>query len=178
MKFCYTFAANWVDDDGTVRQAVMNIIASSLAEAEDAMKTTAPVVRDFRLVLVVGEGAEAPIWKVPVQSQPGEMNVTFVLNEKGSPVGKLADASLCFTSGPLAGLTLMGFAIWERRNGSGRNVTFPSRQYSVNGERRSYALLRPLTDVKQQDFIRDTILMEFSKMEADNEHVQMAAAQQ
>jgi hypothetical protein len=71
----------------------------------------------------------------------------------------------------------LGFAIWERRNGSGRNVTFPARQYSVNGEHRSYALLRPATDVKAQDHLRDLILMELARLEADNEHVQMAAAQ-
>lgn len=72
------------------------------------------------------------------------MVVKITPNDKGSPVGKLADAELHFTEGPLAGLKLLGFAVWERRSGSGRNVTFPSRQYSVNGERRSYALLRPL----------------------------------
>lgn len=41
------------------------------------------------------------------------------------------------------GLKLIGFGIWERRGGAGRNVTFPARKYAVNGERRSFALLRP-----------------------------------
>lgn len=95
------------------------------------------------------------------------MLVKIMPNDKGSPVGKLADAELHFTDGPLAGLKLLGFAVWERRNGSGRNVTFPSRQYSVNGERRSYALLRPLTDVKAQDHIRDLVLSAFAKFEAE-----------
>src|SRR5712692_1877202 len=36
--------------------------------------------------------------------------------------------------------------VWERRGGARRNVTFPTRSYSVNGERRSYALLRPIGD--------------------------------
>jgi len=54
--------------------------------------------------------------------------VKFVPNDKGSPPGKLADAELHFTDGPLAGLKLIGFAIWERRSGLGRNVTFPARQ--------------------------------------------------
>ena len=35
--------------------------------------------------------------------------------------------------------------VWERRTGAGRNVTFPARQYSAHGERRSFALLRPIT---------------------------------
>ena len=65
--------------------------------------------------------------------------VKFVPNEKGNPPGKLADAELHFTDGVLDGLKLLGFAVWERRTGNGRNVTFPARQYSVNGERRSFA---------------------------------------
>lgn len=95
------------------------------------------------------------------------MLVKITPNDKGSPVGKLADAELHFTEGPLAGLKLLGFAVWERRNGSGRNVTFPARQYSVNGERRSFALLRPMTEVKAQDHIRDLVLSAFAKFEAE-----------
>ena len=72
------------------------------------------------------------------------MTVKIAPNDKGNPPGKLADAELHFSDGPLEGLKLIGFAIWERRGGiGGRNVTFPARQYSVNGERRSFALLRP-----------------------------------
>lgn len=77
------------------------------------------------------------------------MKIVIVLNEAGNPPGKLADAELHFTDGPLEGLKLMGFAVWERRDHSGRNVTFPARSYSVNGERRSFALLRPQADVAQ-----------------------------
>ena len=40
-------------------------------------------------------------------------------NDKGNPPGKLADAELHFTDGPLNGLKLIGFAIWERRGGGG-----------------------------------------------------------
>ena len=72
--------------------------------------------------------------------------IRFSPNDKGNPPGKLADVELHFTDGELAGLKLIGFAIWERRGGSGRNVTFPARQYTVNGERRSFALLRPIVD--------------------------------
>jgi len=85
------------------------------------------------------------------------MTVKFVPNDKDNPPGKLADAELHFTEGPLDGLKLLGFAIWERKNG-GRNVTFPARQYSVNGERRSFALLKPRTDQTSQDKLRDVIL--------------------
>jgi hypothetical protein len=64
---------------------------------------------------------------------------------------------------PLAGLKLVGFAIWERRTGQHRSVTFPARAYSVNGERRSYALLRPTGDVASQEVIRDLILDAYAK---------------
>lgn len=62
----------------------------------------------------------------------------------GAPVGKLADVELHFVGGLLDGHKLLGFAVWERRGGGGLNVTNPARTYSVNGERRSFALLRPV----------------------------------
>ena len=65
----------------------------------------------------------------------------------------------------LDGLKLIGFAIWERRGGGGRNVTFPARQYSVNGERRSFALLRPAGDSTAQNKIRDLVLQAFAEYE-------------
>jgi hypothetical protein len=96
------------------------------------------------------------------------MTIKIVPNEKGNPPGKLADAELHFTSGPLEGLKLIGFAVWERKTGSGRNVTFPARQYSVNGERRSFALLRPATDSTGQDRMRDLILTAYAEHEAQS----------
>ena len=86
------------------------------------------------------------------------VTVKITPNDKGTPPGKLADAELHFTAGPLAGLKLIGFGLWERRTGGGRNVTFPARQYSVNGERRSFALLRPIIDATAQDRVRTLIL--------------------
>jgi hypothetical protein len=65
-----------------------------------------------------------------------QMTVKIQPNDKANPPGKLADAELHFTDGPREGLKLIGFAVWERRGGSVRNVTFPARQYSVNGEQR------------------------------------------
>jgi hypothetical protein len=98
------------------------------------------------------------------------MTVKIIPNDKGNPPGKLADAELHFTGGPLEGLKLIGFAAWERRGG-GRNVTFPARQYSVNGERRSFALLRPTVDTAAQDRIRDVILEAHAEHEAEAESV-------
>jgi len=91
------------------------------------------------------------------------VSVRILPNSTGSPAGKLADAEVIFEAdaGPFTGLKLIGFAIWERRTG-GRNVTFPARQYSVNGERRSFALLRPANgDAGTQEAIRDAILMAY-----------------
>lgn len=93
------------------------------------------------------------------------MIIKVTPNEKGNPPGKLADAELHFNEGPLEGLKLIGFAIWERRSGTGRNVTFPARQYSVNGERRSFALLRPVVDVTAQERVRDLVLTAYAEWE-------------
>ena len=95
------------------------------------------------------------------------MVVKIQPNEKGNPPGKLADAELHFSIGPLDGLKLVGFAVWERRTGNGRNVTFPARTYSVNGERRSFALLRPVSDATSQDRVRDLILQAYAEFEAE-----------
>ena len=92
------------------------------------------------------------------------MTVKFFPNDKGNPPGKLADAELHFSGGPLDGLKLVGFSIWERKTG-GRSVTFPARQYSVNGERRSFALLRPIVDASGQDQLRDVILEAYKEHE-------------
>lgn len=96
------------------------------------------------------------------------MTVKILRNDKGTPAGKLADAEVIFEagSGPLNGLKLIGFAVWERRSGEGRNVTFPSRAYSVNGERRNFALLRPANgQAAVQDAIRQAILDAYSSLE-------------
>ena len=93
------------------------------------------------------------------------MVVKIVPNDKGNPPGKLADAELHFTEGMLEGLKLVGFAVWERRSGSGRNVTFPSRQYNVGGDRRSFALLRPIADATSQEHVRDLVLQAYAEYE-------------
>jgi hypothetical protein len=93
------------------------------------------------------------------------LTVKIIANDRGNPPGKLADAELHFSDGVLAGLKLIGFAIWERRGASGRNVTFPARQYAINGERRSFALLRPIADATAQDRVRELILEAFAEYE-------------
>ena len=94
-----------------------------------------------------------------------DMTVKIQPNDKGNPVGKLADAELHFTAGPLEGLKMIGFGIWETRGGARRNVTFPARQYAVNGERRSFALLRPIVDTAAQERIRELVLEAYATYE-------------
>jgi hypothetical protein len=94
------------------------------------------------------------------------LTIKITPNDKGNPPGKLADAELHFAGdSPLAGLKLIGFSIWERRGGNGRNVTFPARSYVVNGDRRSFALLRPIVDTTAQTNVRDLILEAYAQYE-------------
>lgn len=82
--------------------------------------------------------------------------------------GKLADAELHFSGGPLNGLRLIGFAVTQR-DGI-RDVSFPSRQYSVNGDRRTIALLQPISN-HQDQHLRDLILLAFAEFESELAHI-------
>ena len=99
------------------------------------------------------------------------MTIKIAPNDKGTPPGKVAEAELHFTDGPLEGLRLVVFAIWERRGagaGAGAgdyNVTFPARQYTVNGDRRTFALLRPIGDTTAQNRVRELILQAYQEYE-------------
>ena len=76
----------------------------------------------------------------------------------GAPAGKLADAELLFGDGVLAGLKLVGFAVWARRDGTGNTVSFPARPFVVHGERRNFALLRAVHDLAAQQPLRELVL--------------------
>ena len=93
------------------------------------------------------------------------MIVRIVPYESNTPPGKLADAELHFTDGPMQGLKLLGFAVWERRNSQGRSVTFPARSFTVNGERRSFILLRPSGEGAGPEAVRELILRAFENQE-------------
>ena len=98
------------------------------------------------------------------------MIVKILKNERTALPGKLAEAELHFTEGVLEGLKLVGFTVWERKSGSGRNVTFPARQYSVNGDRRTFALLRPTAgDSTSQEGLREMILQAYAEFEQSAE---------
>ncbi len=81
------------------------------------------------------------------------MIIRIVPNDRGVPESKLAEAELVFEDGVLDGLKLEGFGIWQGHDG--RHVTFPSRPFVVNYERRSRALLRPVgDDISGQEHLR------------------------
>ena len=73
------------------------------------------------------------------------MVVKIVPNDRGNPPGKLADAELHFSDGAFDGLKLIGFAVWERRGGVGRNVTFPAMM--ISGAYVSMSFTRTLLNV-------------------------------
>lgn len=97
------------------------------------------------------------------------MKILIILSEQG-PAGKVADAELHFETGPLAGLKLIGFSIWQSRTAIGLNVTFPARQYTVNRERRSFALLRPrnLETQADPDRLKRLIVEAFEECQASS----------
>ena len=110
------------------------------------------------------EGTTCP-WVAASANERCDVTIKFTPNEKGNPPGKLAEAEVHFSEGPLDGLKLIGFAIWEGRDGNGRHVTFPARSYSVDGERRSFALLRPILDQAAQNKLRELILGAYQEYE-------------
>jgi hypothetical protein len=86
------------------------------------------------------------------------ITINIVRIDKNKPQDKLAEAELQFIGGELDGLKLLGFGIWQQRNGSGQNVTFPARHFTVNGERRNFTLLRAVDDRRAEDRVRQLVL--------------------
>jgi hypothetical protein len=87
-----------------------------------------------------------------------KITVKILRTDRPTAAGKLADAEIHFVGGELDGLKLIGFAIWQRRDGNGRNVTFPARPFTVHGERRNFALIRAVDDPNAQDRLRSLVL--------------------
>lgn len=87
--------------------------------------------------------------------------IKIIRNERSNPPDKLADAELQFIGGALDGLKLLGFGIWQQRNGTGHNVTLPARHFTVNGERRNFTLLRAVDDRSAEDRVRQLALQAY-----------------
>src|SRR5215831_7492800 len=128
------------------------VIARAAPRAESRTHVPTPRYEDTQPFRTTG----APLARKRAEAR--HMVVKIIANDKGNPPGKLADAEIHFTDGPFEGLKLIGFAVWERKTVAGRNVTFPARSYSTNGERRSFSLLRPIADSTASNRLRDLIL--------------------
>ena len=57
-------------------------------------------------------------------------------------INKLADVQLAFKGGPLDGVTLSGFSVWQNKSGNGENVSFPARPYTTpKGEKKTFSYI-------------------------------------
>jgi len=61
-------------------------------------------------------------------SQTDTVTVTITANDGGTLRASSATRN-SLHPGPLAGLKLIGFAIWERRGAAAGTLRFPARQY-------------------------------------------------
>ena len=90
-------------------------------------------------------------------------------NGQAAP-GKLADAEIHFNGGDLDGLKLVGFAVWKNRDGQGEGVTFPSRQFVVQGERRSFSLLRWVAKREAQERMEELVRCAYRQAVTHRKH--------
>jgi hypothetical protein len=90
------------------------------------------------------------------------ITIKILAADPHSAAGKLADAEIHFDGGELDGLKLVGFAVWQKRNGKGQNVSFPSRQFTVHGERRGFSLLRWIAKRHAQERLENLVLQAYA----------------
>jgi len=76
-----------------------------------------------------------------------------------------------FIAGELTGLKLVGFTIWERRDGNGRRVTFPGRPLIVHGDKRNFELLRAIGSPTVLDRVRELVLSAYEQQSAEAQHI-------
>ena len=65
------------------------------------------------------------------------MTIKIIAERQRQPAGKAGGRGAALHRRPARRAEADRLRVWERKTGTGRNVTFPARQYSVNGERRS-----------------------------------------
>lgn len=70
----------------------------------------------------------------------GSARVEFTQRENG-PERLVSEAEVVFLDGPLAGMKLVGFSLWQGADGE-TYVTFPSRAFGAGSERRYFDFLR------------------------------------
>lgn len=147
------------------------LVSRSITSLRESYKPVPPQAEQLQRVIIAA--ADALDTHATTLHQATALLVHIAPVARG-PAGKLAEAEIHFATGVFTGLKLIGFGIWARRTGTGHNVTFPARQYSVNGERRAFALLRPSgadyddATTTPDRKIRDLILDAFSRHEANS----------
>jgi hypothetical protein len=95
------------------------------------------------------------------------MHVQFVTRENG-PEKLVCDAEVVFgpECGPLAGMKLVGFALWRGAEGE-VYVSFPARSFGAAGERKYYDYLRAAEGgAAESKRVREWILEEFRASKA------------
>ena len=75
-------------------------------------------------------------------------------------IGKAPRRRTALQRWKLDGLKLIGFSVWSRQDGK-RLVTFPARQFTVDGERRSFSLLRAVENPSAQTRLRDFVMQAY-----------------
>ena len=89
------------------------------------------------------------------------ISIKILETSSHSAPGKLADAEIHFSGGELDGLKLVGFAVWQQRDGRGQNVSFPSRHFTTHGERRSFSLLRWIAKRNAQERLENLVIQAY-----------------
>ncbi len=99
-----------------------------------------------------------------------------IIERLSGPERLIAEAALAFdeSDGPLAGLELVGFALWRGTN-SEIFVTFPSRAFGAGDNRRFFDYLRP-TDAHATDDARAAVVRPFKQLIVDTFHAHQAEA--
>jgi DNA-binding cell septation regulator SpoVG len=91
-----------------------------------------------------------------------EIKVTIINDTQNKPDGLLAEAELVFRDGMLDGVNLEGFGIWENKDQTGFNVTFPARPYTKGHKTQYYDLFRP-TNKHARSTVTEFIVAEFRR---------------
>ena len=86
---------------------------------------------------------------------------------QGNPPGKLADAELHFTDGPLEGLKLIGFGIWERRIWQAEMSHSPPASTASTASAAASRSSGRSSTTTAQNRIRDLILDAFQEYEGN-----------
>jgi hypothetical protein len=88
------------------------------------------------------------------------MRVQFVSRD-GGPEKLMCEAEVLFEDGPLSGMKLVGFSLWQGQDGE-VFVTFPSRAFGAGSERRYFDYLRSADgQPSEARRVKDWILSEY-----------------